>query len=413
MRCFSMLLIAIGIAGCAPRGASVPAADVRVTEYRGGQWFDGTTFTARTMYVAGDVFRATRPARVDTVVDLAGGYVVPPFGDAHVHFVEPNGVDQNVAMFLRDGIFYVKDQSGAPMLRRAIDPKVNMPTSLDFIGANQGWTSPGGHPTEIIKQAVQMKLITASFLADSLDIGMAMLVDTPEDIESHWRAFMSSQPRADFVKVYLLVSEEYARRRPDPKMEGNRGLDPALVPLIVARAHAAGMQVSAHVSTAADFRFAIDGGVDQLAHLPGQRGNPAPYLLTDADAAKAAARKVPVITTVAMRNDSALTDRIMRDVYAHNIRTLRKAGVPLIIGSDIMRGTAVTEVAALARSGLFLELLRMWSVETPRAIFPKRRIGALIDGHEASFLVLRADPLADIRNTRGIAMRVKQGRVLP
>jgi imidazolonepropionase-like amidohydrolase len=51
----------------------------------------------------------------------------------------------------------------------------------------------------------------------------------------------------------------------------------------------------------------------------------------------------------------------------------------------------------------------MWSVTTPRAIFPKRSIGELRDGYEASFLVLRADPLADIAATRAIALRVKKG----
>jgi hypothetical protein len=92
-----------------------------------------------------------------------------------------------------------------------------------------------------------------------------MLVDTPADVERHWS-----------------VSRE-GRRRISSKCScfGNRGLDPALVPLIVARAHAAGLHVSAHVSSAADFRIAVDGGVDQIAHVPGQRSNdPSRYLLT-------------------------------------------------------------------------------------------------------------------------------------
>ena len=85
--------------------------------------------------------------------------------------------------------------------------------------------------------------------------------------------------------------------------------------------------------------------------------------------------------------------------------------MPLLLGSDRFGDTAATEAAALVRSGLFsnLELLRMWSVTTPRAIFPDRRIGRLSDGYEASFLVLEADPLADFANTRRIVRRVKQG----
>ena len=90
---------------------------------------------------------------------------------------------------------------------------------------------------------------------------------------------------------------------------------------------------------------------------------------------------------------------------------LRRHHVPLLIGSDLIGETAAIEIAALARSGLFtnLELLRMWSVTTPQAIFPKRRIGALQDGYEASFLVLRENPLHDIAATRAITLRVKQG----
>jgi imidazolonepropionase-like amidohydrolase len=160
---------------------------------------------------------------------------------------------------------------------------------------------------------------------------------------------------------------------------------------------------------------ALASGVDQIAHLPGGRAsNPAPFLITDADAKDAARRRVTVVTTITQHGDSAVTDRLVREQYTHNIRLLRAHAVPLLIGSDLATGTATTEVAALARSGLFtnLELLRMWSVTTPQAVFPARRIGRLADGYEASFLVLRDNPLDDMRNTRAIALRVKRGVAL-
>ena len=40
-----------------------------------------------------------------------------------------------------------------------------------------------------------------------------------------------------------------------------------------------------------------------------------------------------------------------------------------------------------------LQLLRAWSMDTPRTIFPDRLVGALEPGYEASFLVLGADPI--------------------
>jgi hypothetical protein len=59
-----------------------------------------------------------------------------------------------------------------------------------------------------------------------------------------------------------------------------------------------------------------------------------------------------------------------------------------------------------------LELLKVWCETTAETIFPKRKIGHLKDGYEASFLVLHAGPIADFANTQKIEMRVKQGEIL-
>jgi hypothetical protein len=403
------MVVLLVLGACGALRAQAPMT--HGVEYRGGRWFDGNRFVARTMYVVNGTFRARPPARVDSVVDLAGGYVVPPFADAHQHLVDPR-IDATIRAYLRDGIYYVRDQSNAPIGRRAIHPALNRPTSFDYVSANQGWTSPGGHPVEVVRRGVPPSGPIADMIRDRMDPDFVMQVDTPADVERRWGYFLSGDPRPDLVKVFLINSEDYARRRADARFEGNRGLDPALVPVIVRLAHRAGLQVSAHVFTAADFRNAVEGGVDQIAHLPGGRSaDPAPFLLTDADARRARQRRVTVVTTITQHGDSAVTDQLIRTQYAHNIALLRRHRVPLLLGSDRIGDTAVTEAAALLRSGLFtnLELLRMCSVTTPRAIFPDRRIGALREGYEASFLVLDGDPLADFANTRRIVRRVKQG----
>jgi hypothetical protein len=406
-------LFCMAVAGCHVRARGSARAEHGV-EYRGGRWFDGTRFVARTMYVADGVFHRTAPARIDSVVDLAGGYVVPPFGDAHYHLIDPR-VQGTVAAFLRDGIFYVRDQGNAPSMRRLIDPLLNRPTGIDYVSANQAWTSPAGHPVEVVMRGAQMPDPLGAMVRDSLDPGLVMQVDTREDIERRWATFIAGRP--DFLKLHLLQSDLHASLRNDPRGAGNRGIDPALIPELVRRAHAAGLLVSAHVYTAADFRAAIAGGVDMIAHLPGGRrgSSAAPFLLTDADAAAAKKRGAVVVTTVVQYGDSATIDRLLREQHVQNIALLRKHGVTLLLGSDLLGATAATEAGALARSGAFsnLELLRMWSVVTPQSIFPKRRIGVLADGYEASFLVLRGDPLVDFATTRTITRRVKQGMALP
>ena len=387
-------------------------------EFRGGRWFDGSRFVSRTMYVANGEFRIRKPNQIDSVVDLTGRYVVPPFADAHVHIIYRMGAEKAyVAANLRDGVFYLKDQADAPVGRRVFHALFNTPRSVDYVSANQGWTSPGGHPVEVIQRAGAAPGAMGAFIRDSLDPGIVMQAETTADIDKRWAYFLAGRPAPDFVKVYLQNSQNHAALRNDPRGFGNRGIDPALVPYLVSRAREAGLTVSAHVFTAADFRVAVSSGVTHLAHIPGGPGAAGGYLLTEADGQLAADHQVSSVATTVTKDfegDIARTDRLVREVYAPNIAVLRRHRVPLVLGSDLAAGTARVEADALARSGLFsnLELLRMWSVDTPRSIFPTRRIGELAEGYEASFLVLAGDPLADFSNTRKIVLRMKQGFVL-
>jgi len=45
---------------------------------RGGHWLWQGHFVDRPTWIVDSVLRFTRPDHVDSVVDLAGGYVVPP-----------------------------------------------------------------------------------------------------------------------------------------------------------------------------------------------------------------------------------------------------------------------------------------------------------------------------------------------
>ena len=54
----------------------------------------------------------------------------------------------------------------------------------------------------------------------------------------------------------------------------------------------------------------------------------------------------------------------------------------------------------------------MWSENSPKTIFPSRRIGQLEEGYEASFLVLNGNPLEDFVHVTDIRRRFKQGQWL-
>jgi imidazolonepropionase-like amidohydrolase len=98
-------------------------------------------------------------------------------------------------------------------------------------------------------------------------------------------------------------------------------------------------------------------------------------------------------------------------VQSASLRTLIDSGVTVAIGSDNVGDSSVLEAEHLHSLGVFetLALLKLWAEDTPRTIFPQRRIGFLREGYEASFLALEGNPLDDWRNIRRIKLRFKQG----
>lgn len=106
----------------------------------------------------------------------------------------------------------------------------------------------------------------------------------------------------------------------------------------------------------------------------------------------------------------------VRQFQAANLKLLKNAGVRIAVGTDNIEDVGAVEFHYLASLDVFTpaELLRLWSEVTPQAIFPKRRIGRIAPGYEASFILLARDPLEDPKATGEIVRRFKQGiEVLP
>jgi len=417
------VLLGASVAGCHRGGAGT--APRHVYELREGSWLGADGFRPATRWVVDGRISLRRPARVDSVIDLAGRWIVPPFGEAHNHnvdFISPGRTDSLIRRYLRDGVFYVKNPGILPRGRDSLRGRVNVPQGVDAVFAHGLLTATGGHPTGLYRRNLARGAMTA---ADG-DGGFLWIIDSLPDLERKWPRIVAGG--TDFIKIVLVHSEEYARRRTDSAFFNWRGIDPTLVPAIVRRAHAAGLRVSAHVETAADFHAAVVGGVDEINHIPGFRGDEQvqftdtrPFEVTADDAKLAAARGTWVVTTLGGISDFALTGpdstrrRQADALFTRNLRVLRDAGVKLAVGSDAYRDDSVQEAAYLSTLGVLtpLELLRLWSEATPRAIYPTRRVGCLTDGCEASWLALAGDPSADFANTRRITLRMKDGRLLP
>lgn len=427
LRKISACFVILTCSFIAPIGFAQTAKTYHLTN---GQWFDGKRFRKQEFYVVDGKFTKKKPVNVDEVVDLKNGFVVPPFADAHTHvFDGAYGLQDTVKKFLTDGVFYAKVQTNPRSGAMEIANKINLPTSVDVSYSHGGLTASNGHGVEVY-EGLALFYRTGGFSPEEVQKVRASrrrendayyLLDTAEDVEKKWSRILAGKP--DFIKVYLLTSEEYEQRRSRTDTVGDRGLDPKLIPLIVSKAKAAGLRVSAHVDTAFDYRVALNAGVNEMAHLPGyyieMNDDPRKYELTANDAKETARQGIWVIPAPVAydyldpNNKDYKADVAARTdkVRTQNLRLLKQHKVKLAFGSDRYGSTPVADVLYLQKLGVFTnaELLKIWCEDTPQTIFPNRRIGKLQDGYEASFLVLNGNPLEKFDNVKTIRLRYKQG----
>lgn len=387
-----------------PAAPADTAPHTAVYRFTGGRWFDGRAFVPATMYSVDGVLRASHEGKVDATHDLSGKFVVPPFAEAHNHhFTDGTDYRAEIKRHLAQGIFYAKNTNAAQEWAAPVRPLLNTPESVDVLFSGGGLTAPGGHPVQIYDFLGDRGVFHGWDRARMAERAYFVVADERE-LAAKWPQVLAGRP--DFIKTYLEHSEEYERRKGDPSFYGKRGLDPKLLPKIVARAHAARLRVAVHVNTAADFRHALDARADEIAHLPLAR-------LTEEDARRAARQHTIVVTTTLSHRPAGHVPDI-DEVHRHNLRLLRAAGATLAVGTDDNGRTALAEAMNLRRLGVFdnLSLLKLWAETTPQTIFPARKLGLLRDGYEASFLALDADPLADFSNVTKIFMRFKRGHLI-
>ena len=442
----------VGVSGAVPSdGRSRPSAESQAVKnyaFLHGQWFDGKGFQQATWYSSQGRLTRTAPAGVVETVDLAGAFVVPPFGEAHNHNVEGEWNVQAVSeRYLKDGVFYVKNPNDVRDFAVALRDRVNRPHTIDAVFAHAGMTGTGGHPIALYEDILRVHRYEP--VIGHREVGWFhnrayVVVDTEQDVDEKWALITSGKP--DFLKMYLVHSEDSVARQRDVHLTRRTGLNPALLPRIVAKAHAAGLPLTVHVESASDFRIAVQAGVDEIAHVPGwlvesvvdaERAR-----LTEEDARLAAEKGIVVVTTTVAGEampgtgsahfhdhtpDHAMpgtssgspTDGVdlhalARDVQRANITLLYRHGVTLAIGSDHAE-TSLAEVINLRALLPFdnLTLLKLWCEATPTAIFPGRKIARFEEGYETSFLALVGNPLEDFNYVQAIRLRFKQGFSLP
>ena len=242
--------------------SQVPHPDLATKEFVNGKWFTGENFRATKFYSASGILTTRKPSGPVETVDLQGGFVVAPFGDAHSHFPsrEEDLADGNRA-HLDAGVFYTLNPGGDAKVANPIRSKLGSPATIDTIFAHGVFTCPGGHPEPLLEYFANRG--DPFFDKAQLKTRYFYPVDSVAQLDEVWPRFLSTDP--EFVKLIFGFSDVY---RSGDTSQKSLGLRPEVAKEIVRRARVAGLRTGAHIENAEDFHTALESGVDVVMHLP-------------------------------------------------------------------------------------------------------------------------------------------------
>ncbi|HEX3704092.1 MAG TPA: amidohydrolase family protein [Vicinamibacterales bacterium] len=243
------------------------------------------------------------------------------------------------------------------------------------------------------------------------------------------------------------------------RVDDNLGTTPKMAPeiyrAVIDQAHKDGLRVAVHLFYLADAKAVLDAGADYIAHsvrdtavddgfiaAMKKRGvcycptlmrevstftygsTPAffddPFFLAHADRATVEKLKDPKRQEAMRTSDAARRYKAGLEVANRNLKTLSDAGVTIAMGTDTGPPARFQgyfeqlELEMMVKAGLTpRQVLASATRDAARCMKLDKEVGTLEPGKWADFVVLSADPLADIKNTRAIAdVYIAGGRVL-
>lgn len=352
-----------------------------------------------------------------TVIDLNGKTLLPAFSEAHTHF---GGTDllSRPALGGRDLTYDYSLNSivnlswGVTTVRSAGD---FMPDIVSFrdsadkeklyapriITAGRMFVAHGGHPIDTV-------------FGGNEDIRANACVECSEDTDIDAAVSGLVEAGVDWIKAFISTVNKMNYPHPVPRLPHET------LRKIVDSAHKYGKPVMVHVENPSDISEALELGVESIEHVIGV-GN-TEFEISDGLLGRLRDSNTYVVPTMSSikAHDGMLTGAA--PVYRHlekAVKRMADARVKIGVGCDsgvpfMPYGECVhTEMELLVKAGLTpLEVLCMATAGNAGLFRMQDILGTIQAGKLADIVVLNADPLADIRNTREICLVLKDGRIV-
>ena len=444
-----LLLTAVAaVSGCASVPAQDPAdlliANVHIVDTAAGALSPPRDVALRDGRIV-SISPAGAGPDAASIIDGDGRYLLAGLVDAHAHIGNGGIAPQDDAsrhaslrQFLRYGVTSILVPGGTgggdadlPALRAYCAAPGQCP-GLALTGSLV--TAPGSHPISTIFEFPPN--VDDAMLASR---GLSA-IHPGTDIE----ALVAARRDAGATFLKIVIEDGPPPWYPKPR------LSDAQVAALTRAAHARSMKVVAHVSDAAEVEIALAAGVDAIMHMPLDR-------MSDDLLRRMAARGMALVPTLALYQGFTTWGEGEResDPYAlagvpapvieslanpgflahpaeplegarryltigsDNLRRAVAAGVPVLLGTDVNNpfvfpGYSMHEELGLAvAAGLTPAQALDRATRHSAAFLGFKDAGTVAPGNQADLILLAANPLEAIGNSRTIVTVLSDGAVVP
>jgi len=395
----------------------------------GSAAIENGTFVVQSGHITA-IGRAINPPAGAARVDLAGKTVMPAMINVHVHigyekytsWGAQNYTAENVLDHLQREAFYgtaVTQSVGSSPLEASLQfqrdqQSGGFPPASHFL-FTPGYAPPNGGPDEVLREATS-----------------ALHVINEVSTAPEARASIQKMAAKGIKAVKIWVDD---RRGTYPKMT------PEVYNAIIDEAHKHGMIVHAHATTLPDQKAVVQAGADVLVHLVQSEklddeyvallkekkpywatvislGDPTavcehdPFFEQAMPATviakiRATMERRPLAPNCGPPSANAATREA---IIGYNFPRMVSAGARIVLGTDTGIEPGHTfgsgehvEMARWVQLGLTPSQAITAATQRPAELLGLKDMGTLAVGKRASFIVLDANPLENIRNTRRIS----------
>jgi imidazolonepropionase-like amidohydrolase len=417
--------------------------------------------TNTTIIINGDRIERVGPKILEKgtrVIGCKGKFILPGYIDTHVHFFQsgdlftrPDIVDLNSVRPYKDEVAWIKshlNDTFARYLRSGITSVVDVGGPFWNFEVRKTANSTAKAP----RVAVAGPLIS-SVSRQPLDLGDPPIVkiDNPDQAREFVRKLAAQNP--DLVKIWYIVDKDHPVDSFRP-----------IVRATVEESHTHKIRVAVHATELETARAAVEEGADVLVHsvvdkpvddafvkllkdrhiilcptlvvferygrtfanrlnlTPEEKAWGNPEVIATLDVTKVPPDKLPDRIKTALANPDAALDRIKTtyDVALKNLKTLEDAGVTIAAGTDAgnigtIHGPALfREFQLMKEAGLTpMQILECATVNAAKLFGGETgaHIGKISKGNFADLVILKSNPLSDIKNSSDIDSVIKAGAI--